>query len=136
MKKLTVLVAVILIAGLLVGCWVTPESKLDYIEADPNEVTLTTDSFTGITEQLEVTAFYDDKTSADVTLNCDYNSSLSNTTGLEIVTVSDEGLITAVIVDNPIALQLKATILVTYTQNNFWTGRIIRTYEVDVTVEY
>ena len=39
MKKLTVLVAVILIAGLLAGCWVLPESKLDIIVADTDEVT-------------------------------------------------------------------------------------------------
>ena len=120
-----------LVTGLLTGCWVLPESKLDKIVADPNKVTLTTDSYTGITEQTEVTAYYEDGTSADVTSNCEYSS--SNT---EVVTVNNEGLIVAVKVDNPIALWLGATILVTYTQHNFWTSRIIRTDEVDVTVEY
>ena len=126
MKKLTVLVAVILIAGLLAGCWVLPESKLDKIVADPDEVTLYLTQAAGNTQQLEVTAYYEDKTCADVTPSCDYNSSLSNTAGLA---VSDEGLITA-------KNEGEATILVTYTQHNAWTGRIIRTDEVDVTVEY
>ncbi|GAI63593.1 unnamed protein product, partial [marine sediment metagenome] len=78
MKKLTVLVAVILIAGLLSGCWLFPESKLNYIEADPKEVTLyfsptklsSTENKT--TQQLEVTAYYIDGDIADVTLECDY----------------------------------------------------------------
>jgi hypothetical protein len=121
MKKLIVLVAVMLIAGLLAGCWVLPESKLDYIEAIPNEVNLDAE----ITQkQLEVTAYYEDGTSTDVTSNCDYSS--SNT---EVVTVNDEGLIVAV--DSG-----EAITLVSYTQHNFWTGRIIRTCEVEVTVEY
>ena len=120
MKKLTVLVAIILIAGLLTGCWVLPESKLDYIEAIPNEVNLNTE----ITQkQLEVTAYYDDETSADVTSNCDYSSS-----DTEVVTVNDEGLIVAV-------GSGEANILVSYTQHNFWTGMRIRTCEVEVTVE-
>ena len=131
MKKLTVLVVIMLVAGLFAGCWVLPESKLDYIEADPKEVTLNTKSLTGITEQLEITAYYSDETDANVTSNCEYLS--SNT---EIVTVDDEGLIVAVKVDNPIALKREATILITYTQHNFWTGRVIRTTEIDVTVEY
>ena len=120
MKKLTVLVAVMLIVGLLAGCWVLPESKLDYIEADPDKVTLNT----GLLEvQLEVTAYYTDGTSADVTSDCDY---ISSNTG--VATVSDEGLITAKTMG-------KSTILVSHTQHNFWTGRIIRTCEVEVTVE-
>jgi len=120
MKKLTVLVAVILIAGLLAGCWVLPESKLDKIEADPDEVILSTNL---LTQQLEVTAYYTDGTSADVTSNCDY---ISSDTG--VVTVSDEGLITAKKMGDSI-------ILVSHTQHNFWTGRITRTVEVNVTVE-
>ena len=120
MKKLTVLVAVILIAGLLAGCWVLPESKLDKIEADPDEVILSTNL---LTQQLEVTAYYTDGTSADVTSNCDY---ISSDTG--VVTVSDEGLITAKKMGD-------STILVSHTQHNFWTGRITRTVEVNVTVE-
>ena len=131
MKKLIVLVAVILIAGLLAGCWVLPESKLDYIEADPDKVTLNPQSLTGITQQLEVTAFYDDDTIADVTSNCDYISDRP-----EVVTVNDEGLIVGVKPSPFGALSEEATILVTHTQHNFWTGRIIRTCKVDVTILY
>jgi len=121
MKKLTMLVVILLVAGLLAGCWVLPESKLDYIEAIPNEVNLDAE----ITQkQLEVTAYYEDGTSADVTSNCDYSSS-----DIEVVTVNDEGLIVAV--GNG-----EAITLVSYTQHNFWTGMRIRTCEVEVTVEY
>ena len=120
MKKLTVLLAVILITGLLAGCWLFPGSKLDEITVYPEgPITLNIEG----TQQLEVTAWYEDKTNADVTPSCDYNSSLSNTAGVDV-----EGLITAVETG-------EATILITYTQHNFWTGRIIRTAEVKVTVE-
>jgi len=119
MKKLIVLVMVILVVGLLAGCWVLPESALDRIEANPDDVTLNV----GDTQQLEVIAYYDDETSADVTSNCDYSS--SNT---EVVTVNDEGLIVAVDSGEEV------TILVSYTQQNFWTGRRIRTDEVVITV--
>lgn len=126
MKKLTILVAVILIAGLLSGCWLFPESKLDYIEANPDKVTLNIVSLTGITQQLEVTAYYTDENKADITLECDYTTlTVSNT---EVVTVNDEGLITAKSKGNTI-------VLISYTEGNFWTGRITRTDEVDVTVE-
>ncbi|GAI06752.1 unnamed protein product, partial [marine sediment metagenome] len=115
MKRLIVIVAVILIAGLLSGCWLFPESKLDYIEADPDDVTLNITSALVVTQQLEVTAYYTDGTSADVTLECDYAPlTVSNT---EVVTVSDEGLITA-------KSEGKAKVLVSYTQNNFWTSDI------------
>jgi len=132
MKKLIVVVAIILIAGLLAGCWVLPESKLDYIEADPDEVTLNIKSLTGITQQLEITAYYADGTNADVASICRYNSS-----DIEVVTVNDEGLVVGV---KPEGLTLanfgEAIILATYTQHNFWTGRIIRTCKVNVMVEY
>lgn len=120
MKKLTILMAVILIVTLLTGCWLFPESKLDSIEIDTDEITLTV----GETYQLKITAFYEDETSADVTSNCDYLSSVSDT---EVLTVNDEGLITGVKIGG-------AIITVIYTQHNLWTGRIIRTAEVDVTV--
>ena len=129
MKKLTVLMAIILIAGLLSGCWLFPESKLDYIKAKPDKVTLTMltmDSLIGITQQLEVTAFYEDLTEADVTLECDYAPlTVSNT---EVVTVNDEGLITAKSKGNTI-------VLVSYTEGSFWTGRITRTDEVKILVK-
>jgi len=130
MKKLTVLMAIILIAGLLSGCWLFPGSKLDYIEADPDKVTLNFGTPLGatqkLTQQLTVTAFYEDLTEADVTLECDYAPlTVSNT---EVVTVNDEGLITAKSKGN-------AIVLVSYTEGNFWTGRITRTDEVKILVE-
>ncbi len=131
MKKLTVLMAIILIAGLLSGCWLFPGSKLDYIEADPDKVTLyfgpqLNNTEIKTTEQLEVTAYYTDENKADVTLECDYAPlTVSNT---EVVTVNDEGLITAKSKGNTI-------VLVSYTEGSFWTGRITRTDEVKVLVE-
>ena len=89
MKKLTVLVAVILIAGLLAGCWVLPESKLDYIEAVPDKVDLLSPR-SSTQQQLTITAFYEDGVNADVTIDCDYLSS-----DTKVVTVNDEGLIVA-----------------------------------------
>ena len=131
MKKLTVLVVIMLVAGLLAGCWVLPESKLDYIEAEPAKVTLylglTSDSTKNNTQQLEVTAFYTDGNKADVTAECDYAT--LTTSIAEVVTVNNEGLITAKSRGN-------AIVSVSYTQHNFWTGKRTRTDEVDVTVEY
>ena len=135
MRKLTILIAIILIVGLLAGCggWVTPAPKLDYIEVEPDEVTLITNSYTGSTEQLEVTAYYVVCGANDVTSDCEYVS--SNT---EIVTVSDKGLVVGKIPEflPPGSDFTEATILVTYTQHNAWTGMIVRTTEVDVTVKY
>ena len=124
MKKLTVLVMIILIAGLLAGCWVLPESKLDEIVVEPEEVTLYLTQAAGNTKQLEVTAYYEDLTYADVTSNCKYISDDD-----EIATVDIKGLVTAKSIGN-------TEVLITYTQHNFWTGRVIRTIKVDVTVEY
>lgn len=126
MKRLTVIVAVILIAGLLSGCWLFPESKLDYIEANPKEVTLYLTQVPGNTQQLEVTASYIDGNIADVTLECDYAPSTASDT--EVVTVSDEGLITA-------KSKGKAKVLVSYTEGNYWAGRITGTDEVKVLVK-
>ena len=126
MKKLTVLMAIILIAGLLSGCWLFPESKLDYIKADPDDVTLNITSALVVTQQLDVTAYYIDGDKADVTLECDYAPLTVSDT--EVVTVNDEGLITAKSKGNTI-------ILVSYTEGNFWTGRITRTDEVKILVE-
>jgi len=131
MKKLTVLVAVMLIAVLLAGCWVLPSSKLDYIDVEPDDVILSNKSLTGITQQLEVIAWYEDITYVDVTSNCDYVSDRP-----EVVIVSDEGLIVGVKPSPFGALMEEATILVTYTQHNAWTGMRVRTAEVDVTVKY
>ncbi|GAI98150.1 unnamed protein product, partial [marine sediment metagenome] len=46
----------------------------------------------------------------------------------EVVTVNDEGLITA-------KSKGKAKVLVSYTQNNFWTSDITRTDEVKILVK-
>lgn len=120
MKKLTVLVVVILIAGLLAGCAILPGSRLWRIEVEPSSVSLTYVD----PQQLEVTAFYDDGDSADVTPECDYVSE-----NPEIVIVGDEGLIEAVSPDTGTHF---VTIFVTYTQRNFWTGNITRYGEVEV----
>ncbi|MBA7580866.1 hypothetical protein ES708_22763 [subsurface metagenome] len=129
MKKLTILLVVImLVAVLLAGCWVSPELKLDYIEADPEEVTLTE----GEICQLTVIAFYDYSGANDVTLDCDYVSN-----NIEVATVNDEGLITAIDLEGSEKAQKgEATILITYTQHNFWTGMRVETAEVKVTVGY
>ncbi|MBA7529476.1 hypothetical protein ES705_21674 [subsurface metagenome] len=124
MKKLTVLVAVILIAGLLAGCGVTSESRLWKIEVEPIEVNI---GYTGDSEQLKVTAYYDDGTSADVTSECDYITSAEAYSEV-VVSVSAEGLVTGIQTG-------WTTILVSYTQRNFWTS-ITRTYEVAVHVRF
>ncbi len=68
MKKLTVLLVVImLVAGLLVGCGIIPASSLWKIEVEPKDFWGITFPV-GDTLQLEVTAYYDDGTTADVTL--------------------------------------------------------------------
>ena len=130
MKKLiTVLVVIMLVTGLLAGCGIMPESKLWKIEVEPTDfggITLYVNpaQFPAVdgTCQLEVTAFYDDGTIADVTLDCEYISSDS-----KIAFVSNEGLITAIKVGD-------ATISVIYTQQNFWTSDITRTAKVEITV--
>lgn len=124
MKKLTVLVAVILIAGLLAGCGIIPGSRLYYIEVEPDDFTLHLGS--DPTKQLEVTATYDDLTIADVTLECEYTWKPEALTKV-VATVSDEGLVTGMLVGN-------TDILVSYTQRNFWTGDITRITEVEVRV--
>jgi len=134
MKKLTVLVAVILITGLLAGCWVLPESKLDRIVADPDKVDLAQyPRLLPNQQQLTITAFYDDGASADVTIDCDYLSS-----DIEIATVNDEGLIMYVAPEvynaDPTATR-NANILVTYTHHNAWTGMRSETCKVEVTVK-
>jgi hypothetical protein len=121
MKKLTVLVAVILIAGLFAGCGILPGSRLYEIEISQDFWGITF-SIEDATYQLEVTAHYDDGTIADVTLDCDYTSS-----NPDVAIVGDEGLITAVEIGD-------TNILARYTQRNFWTGDITRTAEVEVTI--
>ncbi|MBA7545617.1 hypothetical protein ES705_37986 [subsurface metagenome] len=115
MKKLTVLVAVILIAGLLSGCWLFPEqSLLDYIVADPGEITLKV----GETQQLTITAWYEDGTSANVTSDCDYFSTIPG-----VATVDSEGSVTAVEVP---WFEGDTWIKVTYCQENDSTDQRIR----------
>jgi hypothetical protein len=122
MKKLTVLLVVImLVAGLLAGCWVLPESKLISICVEPEGMLLTIEKTKLI---ISVTANYNDGTSEDIELaDCEYLSS-----DPDIATVNSEGLVTAKSIGNP-------EILVTYTQHNFWTGRRIETDIVGVFVK-
>ncbi|MBA7545951.1 hypothetical protein ES705_38333 [subsurface metagenome] len=120
MKKLTMIMAIILIAGLLSGCWLFPGPKLDYIEVNPKEVTLyyglqPNDMEIKTTEQLEVTAYYEDENKADVTLECDYAP--LTTSNKEVVTVSDEGLITA-------RSKGIAIVLVSYTEGRTRTDEV------------
>lgn len=97
MKKLTVLVVVILIAGLLAGCWLfSDEPELISIVVEPEGIYLADPgtaydllSTTGTIES--VTACYDDWTTKEIVLtDCEYIS--LNT---DVATVF-EGLITAV----------------------------------------
>lgn len=129
MKKLTVLVVITLIAGLLAGCWVLPESKLISIVVEPEGMYLEdpATAITGHTEPIiSVTANYSDGTSEDIELtDCEY---LSNDPEVAIVDiVGEEVWIRAVGTGD-------TTILVTYTQHNFWTGRVIETDTVGVFV--
>ncbi len=114
MKKLTVLMAVILMAVLLAGCWVFPESKLISIVVEPEGMDLA-DPASAISEHAEaiesVTANYNDGTSEDIELtDCEYSSNDPEVAIVDIV--GDEVWIRAVGAG-------EAVILVTYTQHNF-----------------
>ena len=128
MKKLFVLATVILIAGLLTGCWLLPESKLISITVDPEwmELNKPGPADPGDTKEAikSVTANYEDDTSEDVKLtDCEYC-----TYDCQVAKVNAEGLVTAV-------GEGKTAILVSYTEGNSWTGRITETDIVIVTVE-
>ena len=130
MKKLAVLVAVILIAGLLAGCWVLPESKLISIVVEPEGMDLTYPA-TALSEHTKaiesVTANYEDGTSEYIELtDCEYSSNDPEVAIVNIV--GDKVWIKAV-------KSGETTILVTYTQHNFWTGRVTETDIVGVFVE-
>lgn len=136
MKKLTVLLVVImLVASLLAGCGIIPGSRLWKIEVGAIEgegnPTIGPDwvdfNGPGQTVQLEVAAYYDDGTSADVTLECDYISSAPEVATVEIIDCIVQ--IEAIARANG---EGYATILVTYTQNNFWTSDITRIAKVEV----
>jgi len=131
MKKLAVLVAIMLIAGLLAGCWVLPESRLISIVVEPEGMYLADPGASfdllSTTEAIEsVTANYNDGTSEDIELtDCEYSSNDPEVAVVNIV--EDEVWIRAVGAG-------EAVILVTYTQHNFWTGRVIETDIVGVFV--
>jgi hypothetical protein len=130
MKKLTVLVVIMLIAVLLAGCWVLPESKLISIVVEPEGMDLKAPA-TAITEHtkpiVSVTANYNDGTSEDIKLtDCEYSSNDPEVAIVNII--EDEVWIKAIGVG-------EAVILVTYTQHNFWTGRVIETDIVGIFVE-
>jgi hypothetical protein len=101
--------------------YVPPVSKLYKIEISQDFWGITF-SIKNITYQLEVIAHYDDGTTADVTLKCDYTSS-----NPDVAIVDDEGLITAIETGD-------IDILASYTQYNSPNGNITRTAEVEVTV--
>jgi len=81
MKKLTVLVVVILIAGLLTGCWLfSDEPELISITVDPEDMELAGPIGTNLLSTTEhiisVTANYDDWTTKDIApIDCGYLSS-------------------------------------------------------------
>lgn len=117
MKKL--LIFLILSIFLLTGCGLLPESRLTDIRVDPHKITLS------IGEELSliVTAYYSNNAEANVTPDCVYESS-----NIEIATVSNDGLIRAIKTGN-------AIILVTYSESNFWTGKIIKIHWAIITIE-
>lgn len=121
MKKLAVLVAVMLIAGLLAGCWLFPETKLISIVVEPGEMWLEP----GDTEYIEsITACYDDwSTKVLDCIDCEYLSS-----DPEVATIDNECLITA-------KKEGEAYILISYIEGDFWTGKITETDVVIIQVE-
>ena len=124
MKKLTVLVVAILVMVLLAGCWLYPEPKLISICVDPEGMFLEPEETKPI---ISVTANYVLAPSEDIELtNCKYSPNDPEVAIVEIV--GEEVFIRAVKVG-------EAIILVSYTQHNFWTGRVIETDIVGVFVE-
>ncbi|GAH42977.1 unnamed protein product, partial [marine sediment metagenome] len=123
---LIVLIVIILAAGLFAGFSLFPEpSRLDDITvAPPGDLTLSV----GETKQLKVIALYDDGMREFVTLGCDYTAKKLKPGRKAIITVSDEGLITARRKGN-------STISVSYIQRRFLTGDITRTAYIFVKVK-
>ena len=116
MKKLTVLVAVILIAGLLAGCWVfSDEPELISITVDPERMDLVGDPTAASSHNTEpiisITANYDDWTTKDIALtDCEYLSSDPDIAIVEIA--GDEVQVRAVGTG-------ETYILVSYTEGKF-----------------
>jgi len=110
MKKLTVLVVIMLVAGLLAGCGIIPEwSVLQSIVIEPDGITFTTREPVSI----EVTACYKDGDTAIVTLECDYKLTNEGVVTLDIT--KDEVIIA------PVGIG-ETEVEVSYTERNFWTG--------------
>ena len=131
MKKLTVLMAVILIVGLLAGCWLFPESKLISIVVEPERMFLT-DPGTAFdvlstTSAIEsITACYDDWTTKEIApVDCEYLSSNPEVAVVDIV--GNEVFVRAVKAG-------EAIILVSYTEGKF-PFKITETDIVGVFVE-
>jgi len=122
-KKLTVLMVAILVMVLLAGCWLYPEPKLISICVEPEGMFLEP----GETEPIiSVTANYTLAPSEDIELtDCEYSSNDSEVAIVDIV--GNEVFVRA-------GKAGETIILVTYTQHNFWTGRVIETDIVGVFV--
>jgi len=124
MKKLIVFMVVILIMVLLAGCWLQPKPKIISICVDPEGMFLELGEIKPI---ISVIANYNDRTSEDIKLtDCKYSSNDPEVAIVDIV--GDEVFVKAVNVGDTI-------ILITYTQHNFWTGRLTETDIVGVFVE-
>ena len=132
MKKLTVLVVAILVMVLLAGCWLYPEPKIISIVVEPEGMFLVEPEPVGFIPENagiieSVTANYALAPSEDIKLtDCEYSSGDPDVAVVDIV--GEEVWISAVGAG-------EAVILVTYTQHNFWTGRVIETDIIGVFVE-
>jgi len=124
MKKLNVLILAILVMVLLTGCWLYPEPKIISICVEPEGMFLEPEEIEPI---ISVTANYSLAPSKDIELtDCEYSSNAPEVAVVEII--GEEVFVRAVKAGDTI-------ILVTYTQHNFWTGRVIETDIIGVFVE-
>jgi len=116
MKKLAVLVVIILVAGLLAGCWLFPEPKLISIVVEPEAMYLDEPGTSSLNCKNQdaiksVTACYDDWTTKEIEpADCEYLS-------------SDPDIVVVDIVGNEVWVRAVGTgeayILVSYTERNF-----------------
>jgi len=105
MKKLIILFMIVLVMGLLAGCWISSEPKLISITVDPEDMSLCIEESKSI---ISVTANYEDGTSKPVEIT-DCNLSSEN---IKIADAGSKGLVTAVGVG-------ATYIIVKYTEHRF-----------------